>query len=74
MKCPVLVLKTGTPRRAYSRTDDEIYRKGLPHAQTAVIDVDGYHVYGTAPDASARATLRFLRKHTDPATLSDKAE
>jgi pimeloyl-ACP methyl ester carboxylesterase len=69
--CPVLVLKTGTPRRAYSKTDEEVYRKSLPHAEVAVIDVDGYHVSGTAPDASARATLKFLRGHTDPATLSD---
>lgn len=74
VKCPVLVLKTGSPRRAYSRTDEEVYRKGLPHAEVAVIDVDGYHVSGTAPDASARATAKFLRKHTDPATLSDTAE
>jgi pimeloyl-ACP methyl ester carboxylesterase len=73
VQCPALVLKTGTPRRAYSRTDEALYREGLPHAEVAVIDVDGYHVSGTAPDASARATLRFLRKYADPATLSDMA-
>jgi len=73
VKCPVLVLKTGTPRRAYSRTDEAVYRRGLPHAEVAVIDVDGYHVSGTTPDAAARATLKFLRQHTDPATLSDTA-
>jgi hypothetical protein len=33
--------------------------------------VDGYHVSGTAPDASARATLRFMNKHTAPESLSD---
>jgi pimeloyl-ACP methyl ester carboxylesterase len=71
VKCPALVLTTSTPRRAYSKTDVELYKEGLPQAEIAVIDVDGYHVSGSAPDASARATLEFLRKCSDVAALSD---
>jgi len=71
VRCPVLVLTTATPRRAYSKTDNEIYREGLPQAEFAVIDVDGYHVSGSAPDASARATLSFLKQHSESAALSD---
>ena len=71
VKCPALVLTTTTPRRAYSKTDVELFKEGLPHAEFTALDVDGYHVSGTAPDASARATLRFLKKHTEAATLSD---
>ena len=71
VKCPALVLTTTTPRRAYSKTDIDLYREGLPHAEIAALDVDGYHVSGSAPDASARVTLRFLKKHTDAETLSD---
>jgi pimeloyl-ACP methyl ester carboxylesterase len=73
VKCPVLVLTTTTPRRAYSRTDMELYREGLPHAEISAIAVDGYHVSGTAPDACARIALGFLRKHTAPDALSDAA-
>jgi pimeloyl-ACP methyl ester carboxylesterase len=71
VKCPALMLTTATPRRAYSRSDGDVYREKLPHAEIAVIDVDGYHVSGSAPDASARATLAFLRKHTNADALSD---
>ena len=71
VKCPALVLTTTTVRRAYSKTDIELYKEGLPHAEIAALDVDGYHVSGSAPDASARATLRFLKKHTEAETLSD---
>ena len=69
--CPALVLTTSTPRRAYSTADSDTYRERLPHAEIAVIDVDGYHVSGSAPDESARATLRFLKKHTEDCALSD---
>ena len=69
--CPALVITTSTPRRAYSKTDVELYRERLPHAEIAVMDVDGYHVSGSAPDASARITLGFLSKHTEAAALSD---
>ena len=68
--CPALVLTTSTPRRAYSKTDIELYRERLPHAEIAVIDVDGYHVSGSAPDASAMRTRQFLEQHTDAAALS----
>ena len=71
VKCPALMLTTSTPRRAYSKSDGEVYREKLPHAEIAVIDIDGYHVSGSAPDASARATLEFLRKYTAVAALSD---
>ncbi|HEV2008720.1 MAG TPA: hypothetical protein VGQ88_08365, partial [Burkholderiales bacterium] len=71
VKCPALVLTTTTPRRAYSKTDVELYKEGLPHAEIAALDVDGYHVSGSAPDASARAALHFVKKHTEVDTLSD---
>ena len=71
VKCPALMLTTSTPRRAYSKSDGEVYREKLPHAEIAVIDIDGYHVSGSAPDASARATLPFLRKYTNVDALSD---
>jgi pimeloyl-ACP methyl ester carboxylesterase len=71
VKCPALVLTTATPRRAYSKTDVELYKEGLPHAEIAAIEVDGYHVSGTAPDESARITLGFLKKHTAVEALSD---
>lgn len=71
VKCPVLVLTTTTPRRAYSRTDVELYRESLPQAEIAAIPVDGYHVSGTAPDQSARITLDFLKRHSEDSALSD---
>jgi 3-oxoadipate enol-lactonase len=64
VKCPVLVLKTQTPRRAYSQADMDVYRDKLSHAEHAAIAVDGYHVSATAPDECARMTLEFLGRHT----------
>ena len=71
VKCPALVLTTKTMRRAYSKSDIELYKEHLPHAEIVALDVDGYHVSGSAPDASARATLGFLRKYTEVESLSD---
>jgi 3-oxoadipate enol-lactonase len=71
VKCPALVLTTSTPRRAYSKTDVKLYAEKLPQAEVATLDVDGYHVSGTAPDDCARITLRFLSRYTSPAALSD---
>ena len=73
VKCPVLVLTTTAPLRAYSTNDLDVYRQRLPHAEIARIPVDGYHVSGTAPDTCARLALAFLAKYTDPAALSDVA-
>ena len=64
VKCPALVLTTETPRRAYSRSDMDIYRERLPQAEIAALPVDGYHVAATEPDECARITLDFLRRHT----------
>lgn len=72
VKCPALVLATTTPRRAYSKTDVELYQERLPHAEIAAIPVDGYHVSGTAPDECARITLAFLKKYTEVRALSDR--
>jgi pimeloyl-ACP methyl ester carboxylesterase len=59
--CPVLILKTEAPRRAYSRGDAGVYEKKLPHARIVALPVDGYHVGATHPDECARETLRFLQ-------------
>jgi pimeloyl-ACP methyl ester carboxylesterase len=63
VKCPALVLTTDTPRRNYSKSDVEIYREKLPHAEIVAIPGDGYHVAGTAADACAPFVLDFLARH-----------
>ena len=60
VKCPALVLKTETPRRAYSQGDYDVYRDKLPHAKVVALPVDGYHVGATHPDECARITREFL--------------
>jgi 3-oxoadipate enol-lactonase len=62
VKCPALVLTTESPRRAYSRSDIDVYREKLPQAQIVALPVDGYHVGATAPDDCARAMLAFLAR------------
>ena len=63
VKCPALVLTTEAPRRAYSRSDMEVYREKLPQAEIVALPVDGYHVGATDPDTCARTTLQFLQRH-----------
>lgn len=63
VKCPALVLTTQTPRRAYSRSDIDMYREKLPQAEIVALPVDGYHVGATDPDECARITLAFLGRH-----------
>jgi pimeloyl-ACP methyl ester carboxylesterase len=71
VKCPALVLTTQTPRRNYSKSDLEVYRERLPHAEVVAISGDGYHVAGTASDECAPKVLDFLRRHgVPPATVS----
>src|SRR5688572_7732640 len=60
VKCPTLVLTTSTPRRAYSRSDVDVYREKLPHARVVALPGDGYHVAASYPDACAAAMLEFL--------------
>ncbi len=62
VKCPALVLTTESPRRAYSRSDIDVYREKLPQAEIVALPVDGYHVGATAPDECARITLDFLAR------------
>lgn len=64
VKCPALVLTTTSPRRAYSRSDIDIYRERLPHAEIVALPGDGYHVAASYPDDCARITLDFLARHT----------
>jgi pimeloyl-ACP methyl ester carboxylesterase len=64
VKCPALVLTTSTPRRAYSRSDVEVYRERLPHAKIVALPGDGYHVGASDPDECARLTLEFIATHT----------
>lgn len=63
VKCPALVLTTQTPRRAYSRSDIEVYREKLPQAEIVALPVDGYHVGATDPDTCAAHMLAFLARH-----------
>jgi len=63
VKCPALVLTTESPRRAYSRSDMDIYREKLPQAEIVALPVDGYHVGASNPDECARITLDFLARH-----------
>jgi pimeloyl-ACP methyl ester carboxylesterase len=62
VKCPALVLTTQSPRRAYSRSDIEVYREKLPHAEIVALPVDGYHVGATDPGECARIALDFLAR------------
>ena len=64
VKCPALVLTTSSPRRAYSRSDMDLYRERLPHADIGALPGDGYHVAATNPDECARVTLDFLARHS----------
>ena len=63
VKCQVLVLTTESPRRAYSRSDIDLYSEKLPRAEIVALPVDGYHVGATAPDECARITLEFLARN-----------
>lgn len=63
VKCPALVLTTTSPRRAYSRSDIDVYRERLPHAEIVALPGDGYHVSATNPDECARTMLDFLSRH-----------
>ena len=63
VKCPVLVLTTESPRRAYSRSDVDLYREKLPQAEIVALPVDGYHVGATDPDECAQIALRFVARH-----------
>jgi 3-oxoadipate enol-lactonase len=60
VKCPALVLTTSSPRRAYSRSDVDVYRERLPHARIVALPGDGYHVAASYPEACAQAMLDFL--------------
>lgn len=53
VKCPTLVLTTTAPRRAYSRSDIDVYRERLLHARVVALPRDGYHVAASHPDECA---------------------
>ena len=57
---PTLVLTTSAPRRAYSRSDVEVYRKRLPHAKVVALPGDGYHVAASYPEACVKALKDFI--------------
>ena len=63
VKCPTLVLTTTTPRRAYSRSDIDVYRERLAHAEIKALPGDGYHVGASDPDECARLTREFIGRH-----------
>jgi pimeloyl-ACP methyl ester carboxylesterase len=63
VKCPALVLTTTTPRRAYSRSDADLYRERLPQAGIVALPGDGYHVGASDPDECARITREFMERH-----------
>ncbi|MGH8667045.1 MAG: alpha/beta fold hydrolase [Burkholderiales bacterium] len=60
VRCPALVLTTSAPRRAYSRSDADVYRERLPHAQLVALPGDGYHVAASYPEACVNALTGFL--------------
>ena len=62
VRCPALVLTTTTPRRAYSRSDVDVYRERLPHAEIVALPGDGYHVGASDPDECARITRDFMER------------
>ena len=64
VKCRVLVLTTASPRRAYSRSDIDLYRERLPHAHIVAMPGDGYHVSASYPDECVRATSQFYAELT----------
>lgn len=64
VKCPVPVLTTQSPRRAYSRSDIDVYREKRPQAEIVALAVDGYHVRATDPDQCARVAREFLLRTT----------
>jgi 3-oxoadipate enol-lactonase len=63
VKCPALVLTTTTPRRAYSRSDIDVYRERLPQAEIVALAGDGYHVGASDPDECARLACDFIKRH-----------
>lgn len=65
VKCPALALTTESPRRAYSRSDIDVYREKLPQAEIVALSVDGYHVGATVPDECARIALKFLARSAE---------
>lgn len=58
--CPTLVLTTTSPRRAYSRSDIDVYRDRLAHAKVVALPGDGYHVAASYPDMCVPVVLDFL--------------
>jgi 3-oxoadipate enol-lactonase len=62
VNCPALVFTTQAPRRAYSRSDIDVYREKLPQAEVVALPVDGYHVGATDADECARIAVEFLAR------------
>jgi 3-oxoadipate enol-lactonase len=61
IQCPTLVIATQSNRR--SEAEMSAYREGLSRGEFVKLPIDGYHAAGSAPDASARATLEFIERH-----------
>ena len=62
---PALVLTTSAPRRAYSRSDVEVYRERLPHAKVVALSGDGYHVAASYPEACVEAVREFIESRRE---------
>jgi pimeloyl-ACP methyl ester carboxylesterase len=68
VRCPTLVLMTSAPRRAYSRSDVDVYRERLPHAQLVALPGDGYHVAASYPEACVSAVSAFIAQQASQAS------
>jgi len=65
IKCPALVILTklsAQTNAAAGQVPPEAVRKGMPHAQLLLLDLDCYHPAASHPDVCAPAMLDFLRK------------
>ena len=63
--CPALVLTTTTPRRAYSRSDLEVYRGSCRKRESLRSRSTAITSPRAAPDESAPIMLDFLRRYAE---------
>lgn len=59
--CPTLVIGNHTPTLPADYY--AAYQQQIPRSELVIIDIDGYHSGGSAPDACALATRDFIDRH-----------
>ena len=62
IQCPTLAIGTDTAYRG--REVFESWQKTIPNSELAILPIDGYHAAGTDPYTTARATLKFITRHS----------